>query len=127
MARGGSYKITRSPAAAGETPAKMSEEPSGGNGADYAQDTRYRSDGDGASFRERDKQLIAFSSALPAVLAIQIRGLRIMDPLLMSGVSGLSALIRAVAAGFCCLVSSACYAGWPVKNKASRCCGALLC
>lgn len=69
MARGGSYKITRSPAAAGETPAKMSEEPSGGNGAEYAQDTWYRSDGDGASFRERDKQLIAFSSALPAVFS----------------------------------------------------------
>lgn len=55
MAKGGSCIITRSPAAAGETPAKISEEPSGGNGADYAQDTRYRSDGDEASFRERGK------------------------------------------------------------------------
>lgn len=53
MARGGSCKITRSPAAAGETPAKISEEPSGGNGADYAQDARYRGDGDEASFCEK--------------------------------------------------------------------------
>lgn len=69
MARGGSCIITRSPAAAGETPAKISEEPSGGNRADYAQDTRYCSDGDEASFRERDKQLIAFLSALLAVFS----------------------------------------------------------
>lgn len=89
MARGGSCKITRSPAAAGETPAKISEEPSGGNGADYAQDARYRGDGDEASFREKDKRLIAFLPVLSVVFAIQIRGLRIMDPLLMSGVFGL--------------------------------------
>ena len=36
----------------------------------------------------------------PLFLAIQIRGLRIMEPLLMSGVSGLSTLIRAAATGF---------------------------
>lgn len=108
MARGGSCKITRSPAAAGETPAKMSEEPSGGNGADYAQDTRYCSDGDEASFRERDKQLITFPSALPAVFSDSNSWF--MDPLLMSGVSGLSTLILVVAVGLYCLVSSACYA-----------------
>lgn len=110
MARGGSCKITRSPAAAGETPAKISEEPSGGNGADYAQDTRYRSDGNGASIREKDKQLTLSSRHCPLFLAIQIRGLWIMDPLLMSGVSGLSTLILVVAVGLYCLVSSACYA-----------------
>ena len=52
-----------------------------------------------------------FPRHCPLFLAIQIRGLRIMDPLLMSGVSGLSTLIRAVATGFCCLVSGACYVG----------------
>lgn len=56
---------------------EISEEPSGGNGADYAQDARYRGDGDGASICEKDKRLIAFFSVLSAVLAIQIRGLRL--------------------------------------------------
>lgn len=100
MARGGSYIITRSPAAAGETPAKISEEPSGGNRADYAQDTRYCSDGDEASFRERDKQLIAFLSALPAVFSDSNSWFKVIAPLLMSGASGLSTLIRAAATGF---------------------------
>lgn len=58
--------------------AQKSEEPTGGNGADYAQDARYRGDGDEASFRERDKQLTLSSRHCLLFLAIQIRGLWIL-------------------------------------------------
>ena len=95
--------------------------------ADLAQDARYRGDGDEASFREKDKRLIAFLPVLSVVLAIQTRGFKVIAPLLISRVLVLSALIRAVAAGFLLFGGSACYVEWPVKNKASRCCEALLC
>ena len=68
--------------------------------ADLAQDARYRGDGDEASFREKDKRLIAFLPVLSVVLAIQTRGFKVIAPLLISRVLVLSALIRAVAAGF---------------------------
>lgn len=68
--------------------------------ADLAQDARYRGDGDEASFRERDKQLIAFLSALPAVFSDSNSWFKVIAPLLMSGASGLSTLIRAAATGF---------------------------
>ena len=37
--------------------------------ADLAQDARYRGDGDEASFREKDKRLIAFLSVLSVVFS----------------------------------------------------------
>ena len=68
--------------------------------ADLAQEARYRGAGDEASFREKDKRLIAFLPVLSVVLAIQTRGFKVIAPLLISRVLVLSALIRAVAAGF---------------------------
>ena len=68
--------------------------------ADLAQDARYRGDGDEASFREKDKRLIAFLPVLSVVLAIQTRGFKVIAPLLISRVLVLSALIRAAALGF---------------------------
>lgn len=70
------------------------------SGADPAKDAQGRGDGDGASFRERDKQLIAFLSALPAVFSDSNSWFKVIAPLLMSGASGLSTLIRAAATGF---------------------------
>ena len=84
--------------------------------ADLAQDARYRGDGDEASFREKDKRLIAFLPVLSVVLAIQTRGFKVIAPLLISRVLVLSALIRAVAAGFLLFGGSACYAEWPLKK-----------
>lgn len=74
MARGGSNEIRVLVTVGAPLPQK-SEEPSGGNGA---------------SFRERESGSSLSPRHCPLFLAIQIRGLRIMDPLLMSGVSGLS-------------------------------------
>lgn len=48
--------------------------------ADLAQDARYRGDGDEASFREKDKRLIAFLPVLSVVLAIQTRGFKVIAP-----------------------------------------------
>ena len=48
----------------------------------------------------RKKRLIAFLPVLSVVLAIQTRGFKVIAPLLISRVLVLSALIRAVAAGF---------------------------
>lgn len=128
MARGGSCKITRSPAAAGETPAKMSKEPSGGNGANYEQDARYRGDGDEASFRERDKQLIAFLSALPAVFSDSNSWFKAIAPLLISRVSGAFGLDSGGCHGFLLFGERCVLCGVArKKNKASRCCEALLC
>lgn len=50
-------------------PRENSEKSSGGNEADLAQDARYRGDGDEASFREKDKRLIAFLPVLSVVFS----------------------------------------------------------
>jgi hypothetical protein len=68
--------------------------------ADLAQDARYRGDGDEASFREKESGSSPSSRYCPSFLAIQTRGFKIIAPLLISRVLVLSALIRAVAAGF---------------------------
>ena len=62
-------KCTESSGGRGTPPRENSEKSSGGNEADLAQDARYRGDGDEASFREKDKRLIAFLPVLSVVFS----------------------------------------------------------